>query len=154
MPDGLYFPVLPEIEETIEPRVCGKASGIVVRCPESPELAGINLLHLVSGRIVFSFSLSEEPVHAVADARREIDVFEQCECRQPYLEVVRHSVLELVQESRLVEFGGLEINLVLQRGAVSEREVLVELLLAHSVLLLERIEAAHGESDVRQSERI
>jgi len=60
-----------------------------------------------------------------------------------------HTVLELVPESRLVEFRCLEADAVLQGCIVSEGELLVPLFLSDPVLLLERIETAREEGGVR-----
>ena len=65
-----------------------------------------------------------------------------------------HTVLELVPESRFVELGSLEVDLVLQCRVVSEREFLVKSFLADSVLSFERIESADGECYVRKCERV
>mgnify|MGYP006315411611 FL=1 len=110
---------------------------------ECSECLSFYVFYLACVRIIVLLGLPEEPVHAVADARSDVYVFQECEVRKSDLEVMRHSVLELVPESRLVEFGCLEVDPVLQRGVVSEGEFLVETLLAHSVLSLERIESAH-----------
>ena len=45
------------------------------------------------------------PVHTVTDARSDVYVFEQGEIRQTDLEIVGHTVLHLVPESRLSEFA-------------------------------------------------
>ena len=152
MPDGLYLVGLSEIEHTVEPGAHGEASGVCLRNAEVAELSTGLCLHLVGLRIELIFGLAEEPVHSVADARSEIQVFRNGEIRQSDLEIMGHSVLEPVQEARLLEVGNLERHLVLEGGAVSEGELLVEFLLADSVLSLERIEPRHRECQVRQCE--
>ena len=65
-----------------------------------------------------------------------------------------HSVLELVRESRLSELLSLEVDLILDGGVVTEGDFLPGLFLTHSVLLLERVERAHRQCDVRKREGI
>ena len=123
----------------------------------------------------------EHPVHAVVHAGRKIEVFQQREVRQADLEVVPHAVREPVQRldtERVAEFldpnardrihlvgavtvvhevlhvPHLEIEAVLEGGRITEGNLLIGFLLAHTVLLLEGIEARDGESDVRQGEGI
>ena len=103
MPDCLYFTVLAEIEQTIEARAHGYASGICVGGTECAEHLALHVFHPSCLLIVYLVRGVEEPVHSVAYARGDVDVFEQGEVRQSNLEVVRHSVLHLVPESRLVE---------------------------------------------------
>ena len=50
-----------------------------------------------------------------------------------------HTVLELVQKAVLHELGRLELHLVLQSRRIAERESLIELFLAYTILSLERI---------------
>ena len=52
-----------------------------------------------------------------------------------------HSVLEFVHESVFHKFRGLEIHLVLQRGVITEGELLIELLLTYTILSLERVKS-------------
>ena len=58
-------------------------------------------LHAVGLAVEIGLALAEEPVHAVAHARRDIKVLQKGEIRQLDGEVVGHAVLELVQETRL-----------------------------------------------------
>ena len=126
MPYGLDLPVLSEIEKTVEARAGGDASGIRMRGSEFAELVAFDFFYFIRVGIVYLFRSPEKPVHAVADARSEVYVLEQGEIRQTDAETVGHSVLELVQKSRLVEFGCLEIYLVLQRGVVAERKFFIK----------------------------
>ena len=65
-----------------------------------------------------------------------------------------HYVLEFVHESVFHKFRGLEIHLVLQRGVITEGELLIELLLTYTILSLERVKSLYRECDVRQSEGV
>ena len=94
------------------------------------------------------------PIHSVTDARSDIYILEEREIRQSNLEIVSHSVLELVRKSRLPEFLCLEVYLVLERRAITYREFFVKLFLSDTILFLERIYPAHGKRDVRERERI
>ena len=123
-----------------------------MRGSECAERLAFYIFYLASVRVICLLGLSEEPVHSIADARSDVYVLEEREVRKSDLEVVCHAVLELVPESRLVELGSLEVDLVLQGGVVTEGELLVKTLLSDSVLSLERIESAHGEGYVRQCE--
>ena len=71
--------------------------------------------------------------------------FQESEVRKSYLEIMRHSVLELIPEFRTVEieFTCLEVDSVLKCCVVTEREFLIETFLADSVLPLERVESVH-----------
>ena len=154
MPDGLYLTVLAEIEQSVESGVCRDAPGVGVCGPECAELLSLYFFHGIRVGVIHPFRGVEKPVHAVAYARSEVYVLEEREVRQTDLEIVGHSVLELVQKSRLVELGSLEIHLVLYRGAVAERKLFVKLFLADPVFSFERVEPAHGKGEVRQGERI
>ena len=154
MPYRLDFPVPAEIEHTVKSGIHRQASGIVMGGAESAELAAFTFFHTVCLRVVIPFRLVEKPVHSVCNARSHIDILEQGKIRKAYLEIMRHTVLELVPETGLVEFGGLEIYLVLKSRAVSERELFIELFLADPVFPFERIEPAHGKCKVRQCEGI
>ena len=95
-------------------------------CSECAEYSALDILnaHFSSLRIYYSLllCLSEEPVHTVADARCDVDVFQESEVRKSDLEVMSHTILELVPEVRAVEieFTCLEIDPVLKRGVVTE----------------------------------
>ncbi len=154
MPYGLQLAVFPEIEESVDSCAHGYASGVIVRSPESAEGLALYVFHASCVRIIFLVGPAEEPVHAIAYRRRDIDIFEQGEIGQANLEIMAHAILELVQETRLVELRSLEAYLVLQGGVITEREFLIELLLADSVLLLEGIEPADRECYVRKGECI
>ena len=69
--------------------------------------------HPVGFRIEFVVGLAEEPVLSVTYARREVQVLCQCEVRKTDLEVVCHTILELVHEAVFHEFRGLEADFVL-----------------------------------------
>ena len=154
MPDGLDLMRLSEIEHTVKPGAHGQATGVVLAYAECAELSGIMRFHPVRLRIVFIIGLPEEPVLAIAYTRCEVQILCKRKVRQTYLEVVSHSVLELVHESLLHELRRLEIDSVLQGRTVSEREFLIELFLSHAVLFLERIKSRYGESQVRKGEGI
>ena len=109
-------------------------------------------LHAVGLAVEIGLALAEEPVHAVAHARSDIKVLQKGEIRKLDGEVVGHTVLELVQETRLAELRRLEIDLVLQGRVVAQREFLVDAFLADPVLSLERVESRHRESNVRKRE--
>ena len=154
MTDCLDLVRAAEIEHTVQAGAHGKASGICLGDSECAELPAVLSLHLVGFRIEHIIRLAEEPVLAIADARGEIQVLGKREVRKPDLEIVCHSVLELVQEALFHELGRLEINLVLECCAVAEGEFLVEFLFADAVFLLERIESADAEVDIRECEHI
>ena len=154
MPYGLKLSVHSEVEKTVYAGTHGYASGIVMRGPECAEHLTFYIFDLTGIRIVDFLCISEEPVHSVSHTWRQIDVFEQCEVWQADLKIMGHTILELVPESGLVEFGSLEIDSVLKRGVISKRELLIPLFLADSVLQFERIEAGYRKCDVRKSERI
>ena len=156
MPDGLYPVVLAEVERTVDTRAGRQRPGIILRDAEVVERVRFHGLHLVGIGIVRIFRLAEEPVLRIAYARVDAYVFEQLEVRQAYAEIVGHAVLEFVREFLVlqVEFRGLEVDLVLQCGIVGKADLLVELLLAHTVLFLERVDRAHGEGHVRQGEGV
>ena len=65
-----------------------------------------------------------------------------------------HTVLELIQKSLLSEFTCLETDFVLKCGVVTEGNLFPRFFLAHTVLLLERVEGAYGKGHVRQCEGI
>ena len=67
---------------------------------------------------------------------------------------MRHTVLELVRKPGLAELGLFETDLVLQGGRVSERYLLVQTFLSHSVLTLEGVEGRNRQGNVRQRENI
>ena len=146
--------MLSELEETIDTGTHGYTSGISMRSSEMAECATLYIFHLSCLRVIFLLVFPEIPVHSVLNARSHIDVLECREVRQTDLEIVGHSVLELIPESRLVELRCLEIYPVLESGVITERELLVELLLADPVLSLERVEAVYRECHVRQGERV
>ncbi len=112
--------------------------------------------NLVGFRVVFVIRRSEEPVLRIADARVDAYVLHQLEVRQAYAEVVGHTVREPVKETRVleVELTCLEVDLVLERGVVTERNLFVESLLSYPVLAFERVQGADGESYVRKLEGI
>ena len=114
MPYGLQLAVFPEIEESVDSCAHGYASGVIVRSPESAEGLALYVFHASCVRIIFLVGPAEEPVHAIAYRRRDIDIFEQGEIGQANLEIMAHAILELVQETRLVELRSLEAYLVLQ----------------------------------------
>ena len=70
---------------------------------EGTECLSLYVFHFSGIRIILFFGLTEEPVHSIAYARGDVDIFEKCKVRQADLECVRHTVLELVKEPRLVE---------------------------------------------------
>ena len=111
---GLEFTVLAEVEDTVESRTHGYASGVVVCGSEFSEHLSLDVFNSARIRIIFFGSLPEEPVHSVTDARGDVDIFEQGEIRQSDLEIMGHTVLEFVPETWFVEFGSLEIDPVLQ----------------------------------------
>ena len=143
MSDRLHLPVLSKIEHTVESGTHRNTSGVVVCRSECTEHLAFYILYSSCIRIVLLLGLSEEPVHTVGHARSYIDVLHKREVRETDLEVMCHTILELVKQTRLFELAGLEADLVLQRGVVAEGELLIERLLSDSVLLLERIETAH-----------
>ena len=154
MPDGLKLTVFAKVEQTVKSGIHRDASGVGVSCAKGSECLSFYVFYLSCVWVIFLFSLPEEPVHSIADARSYVYVFQQCEIRKSDLEVVSHTVLELVPESWLIELRCLEVDPVLQRGVVAEGEFFVETLLTDSVLSFERIESAHRECDVRQCERV
>ena len=154
MSEGLKLASFPEIERTVDSGAHRYGTGICLGYSEMAELMSLHGLDLVLFRVVFIFGLSEEPVHSVADGRGDIDIFHNHERRKTNVEIVGHSVLQSVEHINLPELRCLEIYLVLESRAVSERYLFVEFLLSDPVLLLERIDCAHRERDVRQGERI
>ena len=123
----------------------------------------------------------EHPVLAVCHRGCNVYVLKQREIWQADLEVMRHSRLHTVQRldaqgiaeflhtesgdrihfeipGRIVHIvlhiAHLKAELVLQGCAVAEGNLLVELLLAHAVLLLEGVETRHGEGDIGQGEGV
>ena len=103
MPYGLKFPVLSEVEESVQTRTHGYASGVIVGGSESAEHLSFYVLYAACVGVVFFLGVPEEPVHAVAYTRGDVDVFEKSEVRQSDLEIMGHTVLELVPEARFVE---------------------------------------------------
>ena len=65
---------------------------------------------------------------------------------------MRHSILELVPESRLVELRSLEVDPVLEGSVITEREFFIPLFLPDSVFLLERIKTCYRQGHVRKGE--
>ena len=114
MSDRLDLPMSSEIEHTIETRAHGYASGICLGDANGAECLAFNRFNLTKFGIIFFFGLAEEPVHAVLYTRCDVDILEGCEVRQANLEIMGHSVLELVEKSRLSEFGCLEVDSVLK----------------------------------------
>ena len=145
---------LAEIEHTVKARAHTQASGICLRDSEFAEKPAVHLVQPAGLAVVGIVSLPEEPVHSVTYARGEVKILQKGKIREPNLEIVLHSVLELVREAFLAEFRGFEGYLVLERCAVAQGELLVELFLADAVLLLERIEPGHRESEVGKREHI
>ena len=141
---------LAEIEHTVKPRTHRKASGIILAYAECAELTAVMGFHTVCFGVEFIIGTAEIPVLAVTYARSEVQVLREGEIRQTYLEIMSHTILKLVQKAVFHELRGLEIDPVLKRGAISQREFFVEFLLAHTVLSLERIKPCHRESKVRQ----
>ena len=143
MSNGLQPSVPAKVEHTVETGTHGQASGICLRDSECSECLSFYVFDLSKFSIVLFFRLTEEPVHAVRYTWRDVYVLECSEVRETDLEIMGHSVLELVHKSRLAELRCLEADLVLERCVVSERELLVPFLLADSLFLLERIESVH-----------
>ena len=114
MSDSLYPSVLSEIEHTVNSSTHRNTSGVVVCCAERAESLALYVFYPVCLRVVFLFGLTEEPVHSISDARSDVDVFEGSEVRKSDLEIVSHSVLELIKKARLLEFRSLEIDPVLE----------------------------------------
>ena len=137
MSDGLQLSMHTEIEETIDSGTHGDTSRIVMGCSECTEHLALYILYLLSLIVIFLLRLPEEPVHSVADAWSDIDIFHQCEVRKTDREVMGHTVLELIPETWLVELRCLEVDSVLKRCVITKRELLIPLLLTYSVLLLE-----------------
>ena len=142
MADSLYPVILAEIEHTVQTSAHGDSARIRLCDAKGAELLALNPFHLVGLWIVFVLRLLEEPVLPVRYRGVEIQVVQQSEGRKPDGEVVRHAVLETVQETFLTELRGLEVDLVLKRSGVSKGYLLVCLFLADPVLLLERVERA------------
>ena len=63
-----------------------------------------------------------------------------------------HTVLELVKKARLLELRSLEVDLVLERGIITERELLIPFFFSYSDLLFERIELRNRECYIRKCE--
>ena len=203
MPDGLHFPVFAEVEHAIKTRGHGDTAGVVMRGPEAVEgRTGVFLFPLCHHHIAFLVldhdripvgihfrhqclrTFGEHPVHAIVDAGRDVDVFEERKVGQADLEGMCHAVgetLEGLHTQRVTHFlhtvhisvriylrnevavlvhleilhiSQLEVDAVLEGSGVTEGNLLIELLLAHAVLLLERVEASDGEGDIGQSEGI
>ena len=114
MSDRLYPSVLSEIEHTVNSSTHRNTSGVVVSGSECTECLALDIFNDSGFRIVFLFRLTEEPVHSVLHARSDVDVFECSEVRKSDLEIVSHSVLELIKKARLLEFRSLEIDPVLE----------------------------------------
>ena len=146
---GLQLSVFSEVEKTIESGVHRDATRVVVCGSECAEYSSLDILNAYFAclRIHYGllFGLSEEPVHSVADAWSDIDIFQKGKVRESDLEVMCHSVLESVPEIRTVQvkFTCLEVDSVLECSVVTKGELLVEALLADSVLPLERVESVH-----------
>ena len=100
-----------------------------MRSTKCAECLSLDILHSSCVRIVFLFSLAEEPVHSIGDAWSDVYILECREVRQTDLEIMGHTVLELVPESRLVEFRSLEVDLVLEAGVITKGEFLIKFLL-------------------------
>ena len=155
MPDGLQFAALAELEHTVDAGVHGDAARIGLGDAERAELVAPDGLHLVGIGVVAAGLFPEEPVHAIADARGELQVFEERETGQADGEIVVHAVLHPVEHVAVeAELAGLERHLVLQGRTVAEGDLLVEALLADAVLPLERIEAVDVEGNVGQGETV
>ena len=154
MPYGLYLVEVAEIERAVQARGHSDGSGIVLGHAEGVELGAREFFDLVGLGIVAILTLPEHPVHSVADRRIDVQILEQLEVGQADAEIVRHAVLELVEESLLPEFRSLEVDLVLQCGIVAQRELLIKTLLANPLLALEGVEGADGECYVRQGEGV
>ena len=114
--DCLQTLVLAEIEQSIEPCTHRNATGIGLANTKCSELFAdfsgrhTGSRHKFSLVVVFRFNelelrRTEMPVHSVTYARSDVYVFEQGEIRQTDLEIVGHTVLHLVPESRLSEFS-------------------------------------------------
>ena len=152
MSDSLKFTMLSKIEYTIQTRTHGYTSGVVMSSSECAEHLSFDVFNLSRVRVIFLLSIPEEPVHTITYARCDVYVFEEREVRKTDLEIVGHTILELVPEAWLVELGGFEIDPVLQRCVISEGEFLIPLLLADPVLAFERVESADRECHIRKCE--
>ena len=129
-----------EVHDTVQSGTHGDATRVVVCGSKCTEHLSFHVFNLAGFGIVHLFRIAEEPVHAIRYARRDIDIFEEREVWKTDLEVVVHTVLELVPESWLVELGCLEADSVLKRGVVTEGELLIPFLLTDSDFLFERVE--------------
>ena len=143
-----------EVEYTIQSGTHGDTAGVVMSSTECAEHLALNIFHHSRIGVIDLLCIPEEHVHAIGYTRGDVDVFQEGEVRKTDLEVVVHTVLELVPESRLVELRCLETDSVLERCAVTEREFLIPFLLTDSLLLLKRIESCYRESYIRQCERV
>ena len=118
MTDRLQFSVHSEVEQTIDSGAGRDTSRVVVRRSECSEHLTLDIFYLSRLCIIFLLSVSEEPVHSVTYAWSDIDVFQQGEVRKTDLEVMCHTILEFVPESRLIELRGLEADPVLKRSVI------------------------------------
>ena len=114
MSDGLKPTMFSEVEHTVESGAHRYASRVVVCGSESSERLSFDILHHSSVRIIDLLHVAEEPVHTIAYTWRDIYIFQQGKVRKSDLEIMVHAILELIKESRLVEFRRLEIDLVLE----------------------------------------
>ena len=145
VPYGLHLVVLAEIERAVDSGAHGHRAAVILRDSEAGELRAHLRFDLVRLRVEVIIGGTEEPVLPVCHRGREIEVAQKREARQADAEVVRHAVLELVQETFGPEFRRLEVDFVLQGGAVAEGYLLVEALLPDAVLALEGIEGGYAE---------
>ena len=143
MSDGLYLAMLLEVESTIDAGAHGCTERVVLSHTQSIELTAFLFLDLICLRIICIFIFPEEPVHAVAHRRADAYILEKLEIWQTDAEIVGHAVLELIKQIHLTKLRGFEVDLVLESSIVSKRNLLVELLLAHSVFLLEWVDGTH-----------
>ena len=109
-----------EVHDTVQSGTHGYATRVIVGGSECTEHLSFHVFNLARVRIVYLLRVSEEPVHTIRHTRGDVDVFQEREVRKTDLEVVVHTVLELVPESWLVELGRLETDPVLERGVVTE----------------------------------
>ena len=154
--DGLDSSEFAKIVHTVEPRAHAQGSRVVVRGAEVSELFSHLGLYAAGLFVVEGFAGSEEPVHAVGNTGREIQVFEEGEGRQADAERMLHTVVQLVDKTEvlLVKVGQFEVDAVLQGGIVRERDLFVDAFLPDTVFLLERIEPTHGEGYIREGDGV
>ena len=141
MTDRLQFSVHSEVEQTIDSGAGRDTSRVVVRRSECSEHLTLDIFYLSRLYIIFLLSVSEEPVHSVTYSWSNVDILHKGEVRKTDLEIVVHTVLELIPKSRLIEFRCLEVDSVLQRCTISERKLLEPLFFSDSMLELEWIES-------------